>query len=227
MAFGNSITEGKTAFGAIANTYPVQLARMLTSRYTAQPISVVNRGFAGEGTAQGAARLRQDLNTYNPDVLLLEEGVNDLSGGQTAAISPMIEALRDMIRTARARGVHVFLGTLLPVRANSTKTAAHLVILEANDRIRQLAFSENVRLVDLYAGFGGNPDPYIDVDGLHPTEAGYGRMAELFFDAIRAELEVAQGPASLQLVRNQPPPYSPTWRRGSTISRSNNSGCFA
>jgi lysophospholipase L1-like esterase len=31
---------------------------------------------------------------------------------------------------------------------------------------------------------------YIGVDGLHPNEAGYARIAELFFDAIQRELEV-------------------------------------
>jgi lysophospholipase L1-like esterase len=209
MALGTSITPGKTAILTTPHSYPLQLARTLTSRYTAQVLSVVNRGFGGVSTEKGAVRLPGDLASFNPQVLLLEEGVNDLAGGEASKISPMIDALRDMIRTAKAREVQVFLGTLLPVRPNSTKSAAHLVILEANNRIRQLAFSENVRLVDLYAGFGGNPDPYIDVDGLHPTEAGYGRMAELFFDAIRAELEVAQGPASLQLVRNAPPPMAP------------------
>lgn len=209
MAFGNSITEGKTAFGAISNSYPVQLARMLTSRYGAQTITVLNRGFGGEHTTQGADRLPDDLSAFRPDVLLLEEGVNDLAGGETAQILPMIDALRDMIRTAKAQRVQVFLATLLPVRANSTKTSAHLVIVEANTRIRQLALSENVRLVDLYVGFAGSPDPYIDVDGLHPTEAGYGRIAELFFEAIRAELEVAHGAASMQLVRSLPPPMLP------------------
>ncbi len=31
---------------------------------------------------------------------------------------------------------------------------------------------------------------YIGVDGLHPNEAGYTRIAELFFQAIQADLEV-------------------------------------
>ena len=31
---------------------------------------------------------------------------------------------------------------------------------------------------------------YIGVDGLHPNEAGYTRIAELFFQAIQANLEV-------------------------------------
>ena len=60
-------------------------------------------------------------------------------------------------------------------------------------------------LVDLYQGLGGSPDPYIDVDGLHPTEAGHRKIAEIFFDAIKATLELPPGAASvMDLVRNMP-----------------------
>jgi len=31
---------------------------------------------------------------------------------------------------------------------------------------------------------------YIGVDGLHPNEAGYAKIADLFFQAIQANLEV-------------------------------------
>jgi lysophospholipase L1-like esterase len=44
-------------------------------------------------------------------------------------------------------------------------------------------------LVDIHAGLSEDPARYIGIDGLHPTEAGYRRMAELFFDAIRGDLE--------------------------------------
>lgn len=145
-------------------------------------------------------------------MLLLEEGINDLSGGNSSAIPPLIEALRSMIQEAHVRDVRVFLGTLLPERAGGSKAGALLVIPEANNQIRQLALSEQVTLVDLYEGFGGNPDPYIDTDGLHPNEQGYQKIAQLFFDAIQVTLEVPQGPGSaMELVRNMPsqnPPFT-------------------
>ena len=213
MAFGNSITEGKTASGATPNNYPVQLARMLTSRYAmqAQSISVVNKGLGGESAVQGAQRIHQALDDEEPQVLLLEEGVNDLQTGATA-IPSMINALRDMVREAKSRGIVVFLATLTPVREGGTPPrgdAAFPHVRDANTQIRILAASEQVILVDLYQSFGGSPDPYIDVDGLHPTEAGYLKIAEFFFDAIRARLEIAAAPASPGLVRNMPVPTLP------------------
>jgi len=43
--------------------------------------------------------------------------------------------------------------------------------------------------VDLYNALLPGLTNYIGADGLHPTEAGYRRMAEEFFVAIRATLE--------------------------------------
>jgi lysophospholipase L1-like esterase len=47
-----------------------------------------------------------------------------------------------------------------------------------------------VTLVELYTAFQGQESTLLGLDGLHPNEAGYQRMAELFFEAIRQKLEV-------------------------------------
>ena len=43
--------------------------------------------------------------------------------------------------------------------------------------------------VDLYNPMLADAATLIGSDGLHPTEAGYRRIAELFFAAIKSELE--------------------------------------
>jgi lysophospholipase L1-like esterase len=64
------------------------------------------------------------------------------------------------------------------------------VITEYNAWVRSLARGEGAVLVDLYAGMITDVPRYIGVDGLHPTEAGYERIAELVFAAIRQAFEV-------------------------------------
>jgi lysophospholipase L1-like esterase len=214
MAFGNSITEGKTATGQTPNNYPVQLRALLAARYTAQASAIVvaNHGLGGETANEGAARLGRVMNAANPEVLLLEEGINNLSSGLPSSIPPMINALQDMVREAARRigPRRVFLANLPPVREGSPKTAAASILPAANLRIRQLADQEGVIYVDLYGAFGGTASvQFIDTDGLHPTPAGYGRIAETFFQSIRTELEVATMPVSLELVRNMPMPQPP------------------
>ena len=59
-----------------------------------------------------------------------------------------------------------------------------------NDAIRSLATSENVPLVDTWATFVGYEEAYMRGDGLHPTVAGYGVIAQTFFDAIVPRFEI-------------------------------------
>jgi lysophospholipase L1-like esterase len=206
MAFGNSITEGKTPSGAdLTDNYPEDLRTMLAARYPAQSITMLTKALGGELAINGVDRLRHELDAVHPQVVLLEEGINDLNG-DPASIPPMIDALRAMVRMSKDQGVSVFLATLPPVRAGGTPKArgdAALPLLpEANAQIRQVAQSEHATLVDLYTGFGSSPDPYIDSDGLHPTEMGYQKMAQIFFDAIQANLELPRSVTRpIELVR--------------------------
>ena len=51
--------------------------------------------------------------------------------------------------------------------------------------MRRIAEVQGVTLVDLYNLMLPDANRYIGVDGLHPNEAGYARMADLFFQAIQ------------------------------------------
>jgi lysophospholipase L1-like esterase len=130
------------------------------------------------------------LSRDAPEALLLLEGVNDLNGSRDAAIPTVVNGLRSMVRLARGRGVVVFLGTLLPQRPGGFRAFAPGSIVPANDLIRDMAVAEGAVLVDLYQAFDGQTGTLLGPDGLHPNDAGYQRMAETFFTAIRARLEV-------------------------------------
>ena len=52
-----------------------------------------------------------------------------------------------------------------------------------------LTQGEGATFVDVYAVLAADVNRYIGEDGLHPTEAGYDRMALKFYEAIRRELE--------------------------------------
>lgn len=201
VAFGDSITEGfprallpRLLDPAPVGSYPAVLQALLAARYTAQTMNVLDEGVGGELVADGLARLPAVLNADRAGALLLMEGANDLNQSGTAGISSIVSGLRQMIRNAQGRGMSVFVGTLLPQRANGTPPRAAFpeLVVPANDAIRTMASAENAILVDLYAAFGGTPDPVlISSDGLHPTAAGNDRIARTFYDAIRARLETA------------------------------------
>jgi lysophospholipase L1-like esterase len=210
IAFGDSITEGATstcirtsAFMTFAETmmvlpraandpwtYPNVLQSRLRAAYPAQSPSVTNRGQGGESVAAGATRLPAVLAADAPEVLLLQEGANDVNQG----VSPtaIAASLMTMVREARGRGVVVLLGTLLPQRplgtGGSCRGFGAAAVDAANTQIRGVAAAEGAVLVDLHQAFGSAGE-LIGPDGLHPSEAGYAKIADTFFDAIKLRLE--------------------------------------
>lgn len=168
-------------------SYPNKLRSLLSARYLGQTFSVINEGSGGEVVADGAADVPRVLTQDNPQVLLVQEGANDVNQGHSPA--SIATSLRSMVREAKNRGVQPYVGTLLPMRPGSCRGVAADGVPPANDQIRSMAASEGVPLVDLYQAFGAIPGTLIGPDGLHPTEAGYQKMADTFFDAIRQRLE--------------------------------------
>lgn len=176
--------------------YPTKLQQMLVNRYAAQAITVINEGNGGETAVQGAADFARVLNNDMPQAVLLLEGINDIHQGvptQASAIPAVIASLRSMIQDAKRRGMAPFVATLLPERRGACRSFdwddGVEDVVSANSQIRLLAASENVTLVDLYPAFAGLTDSLLGQDGLHPSDAGYQRMADLFFAAIQQRLE--------------------------------------
>jgi len=186
---GSSGSSGiRPLFIDYCRSYPAVLQGLLADLYKKQNPVVINAGLRGETTEGGRSRLPGLLSTYNPDMLLLLEGVNDL----VRRPADVIPNLRDMIAIARSRGVaRVFLSTLLPMKPGSRALAIDDVG-DMNVLIRSLAAEQGVVLVDNEAAFLASGDffPLIEDDGLHLTPAGYALVAKTFFDAIRLNAEI-------------------------------------
>jgi lysophospholipase L1-like esterase len=206
VAFGDSFTAGEVAIPGTAAlneqlpnfrlavvpsaSYPTLLTSLLRGRYTAQTIQMTNSGVPSEWAEDGAKRLPGVLSSTRPEVLLLLEGVNELSALGQPGVARAWAAIDTMAKEGRNRGARVFLATLPPPRPPGKGAVPLQLVLALNDRIRTTAAGEGAVLVDLYAALNVDLVRYIGVDGLHPTELGYQRIADTFFDAIRAVLEV-------------------------------------
>jgi len=203
-AFGDSMTLGeRPSFGLNPLTgsflidpvsaYPRQLEDALLSRYTAQTLSVQNRGRSGEQAVEGRSRLSSVLAGAGYEVLLLMEGANDLLFAEAKAVDPAVSAMQFMVRDAKSRGLRVFLATLPPqnpLACCPRRGSAAAFVEPYNNRLRSLAAAEGVTLVDVHSAFNGDTTTLIDFDGLHPTAAGYQRIAETFFKSIMETLDV-------------------------------------
>lgn len=208
LAFGDSITAGEVTFPTGASlvgsqritrqvvvpaaAYPTVLLRTLQGRYASQAdvISVPNHGVGGEKAINARNRFFSALTAVRPEVVLLMQGYNDIQGGLDGAASGAASEMRIMVGEARLRGMRVLLATLAPPRPSGNRAIPQLLIDDYNNRMRDLAAREGAVLVDVYAGLLPDVNRYIGVDGLHPTEIGYAKIADIFFQAIQNTFEV-------------------------------------
>jgi lysophospholipase L1-like esterase len=214
VAFGDSITYGTQApcgssvagdfltwyeqdipllwaTARATTAYPWVLGEKMTELYKPQSVTVINEGTPGERVTDGdtASRLSNVISHYDPDVLLLQEGANDVND-KSISIDAIASSLKGLVRVAKSRGVrYVLLGTLLPERAGSCRAFAPERVEPVNSRIKAIAGSERVELVDLYDAFVAEQSTLLGPDGLHPTVTGYERMADTFFETIRDHFE--------------------------------------
>jgi lysophospholipase L1-like esterase len=202
MAFGDSITAGRYSdpvrglnITISQFAYPELLEPLLEARDVQQrsAISMVNEGVPGDlAHVQGIARFRGAMLQHRPEVVLLMMGTNDLL--VPLGIDRGIEGLRQIIAQAKSAefNARVVLATVPPQRSGSRRpfgVPEQVPIL--NDRIRALATAEGLPLADVYNEMRGDLS-LIGEDDLHPTPAGFGVIARVFYDTIVARLEVPQ-----------------------------------
>lgn len=202
LAFGDSITVGVVATVNPAGTppfiltdvpndaYPAVLARLLSARYTSQTITVRNEGKGGEKAVDGVGRAQSVINGNRPEVVLFMHGYNDLSTAGEDGIDPAIAAITDMAKDARFRGARVFMATLTPPPVGVNRGISNTTIVRFNEKLRVAARGEAAVLVDVYAAMAHDPNRFNSADGRHLSVEGYRTVAETFFAAIQAELEV-------------------------------------
>ena len=186
MAFGDSITVGESPDPL--TPYPIILQTELRSRYVSQAsnIVVVNAGVGGERLSAGVLRFENAFDTHRPEVVLLMEGINDL-----LSLGPDVSTtlLQFMAQQAQSRNARVFLGSMLPTVPGRRLSQPTANVVLFNSRLQAMATQQGLIYVDLYNTLLPEAQAIISDDGLHPTVLGYRRIADVFFDAIRANLE--------------------------------------
>lgn len=201
LAFGDSMTEGTTSAPAttllfrldagLARSYPFKLQTLAAARYTAQSIQVFNAGRAGNQAVNDRERFSGALSEARPELVLLMEGANDLNSlapGESinGRVADTVSALEDMVRDASFRAIPVMIATLPPQRPGGPKAGAATFLSRFNDAVKSMAAKKGAAVVDVNAQMALSE---IGQDGLHPTEAGYQHMAEIWLAAIKATYE--------------------------------------
>lgn len=203
VAFGDSITDG---YGVKPNTnarWTDALQRRLRAAAGMGGVAVLNAGIGGnrllnDGLGPNAlARFDHDV-IGQPGVthLIVLEGVNDLgtltreapvaAEAHVALVARMIDAYRQMVARAHARGIKVIGATIMPYAGSAYYHP------DAQNEADRQAVNRWIRtsgnfdaVIDLDTAMRDPADPkrlrkdYDSGDGLHPSVAGYAAMAQV------------------------------------------------
>ena len=212
-AYGDSMTNGEVVSESADRAtlrpftvdhtvdYPTDLQKELRALYSAQTISVTNLGISQKTTQQLANTFPTSVPVGAFQVLLLMAGANDLAAlagsntDSTGVIPTAVENMRQMVVSARNRGLRVFVATIPPEVPNvschgESNGGASRFVAPYNDALTAMIASQNAALVDVYQAFNGQTSTLIDCDGLHPTIAGYQVIADTFFKVIVQNLQL-------------------------------------
>ncbi|KAF6835673.1 gdsl-like lipase acylhydrolase [Colletotrichum plurivorum] len=192
MPLGASITHGdKSSDG---NGYREKLRNALIA--DGNPVDMVgnnpsgnmedneNEGWSGFRIDEVLGKAKISIPETLPNLVLINAGTNDCGQNfDTAnASARMLEMLEYIWETSRRASI--VLSTLLP-NGNEKSEAC---VLQVNEQFKKLveeqqAKSEKVVLVDMHSDRG----PLLSdlVDGVHPNDEGYAKMATLWFEGIQ------------------------------------------
>jgi lysophospholipase L1-like esterase len=134
---------------------------------------VHNSGVGREDTTKMLARFQRDVIDYQPSVVYILAGTNDIYYGQSQEVT---EAnIRQMIAVSQEHRIQVVLCSVLPTEPSNYSERPPERITALNDWLQKTAAEQHLRYVNYYAAFAGRAG--LTLDGIHPNAAGYSIMA--------------------------------------------------
>lgn len=129
---GDSVTQGvfevyqkndmmQVVFDSAA-VYSEKVKDILALLYPQAPVSVVNAGVNGSSAPEGYERLKRDVLSFRPDLLVVCFGLND-SNAEEQGIETYKCALRNIFTTAKGAGIETIFMTPNMMNTDSSKVS--------------------------------------------------------------------------------------------------------
>ena len=155
----------------------------------------LNRGIAGQTTAQMLIRFRQDVIDLEPAVVIIQGGLADIAGFAGPSSLVQIENnLRSMAELASFNHIRPILVGEPPAADNPGRTGPEPVtqIVALNEWVARYCASSHFTFLDYYSalvGSNGQMKEGVSDDGVHPNEKGYAILKPLAEKAIADALK--------------------------------------
>ena len=217
MPLGDSITRGEDSITAKSqqNGYRDDLAGMLNSAGIAFDFVGSQRngsGFDSQHEGHGGWKISQLTNSvngwldsYKPEIILLQIGTNDMGFTNTPvgnAIS-QLGGLIDKIVSKRP-AAQIIVSSIAPTNPanfsnNNIVSNFQQRVAEFNSRIPGLVSGraqqgKKVKFANVNSAL--NPSRHLSSDGFHPNNSGYSQMAGVFYNAIANVVGTSGGSTS-------------------------------
>ena len=191
---GDSITDGHGIDLRTVNGYPAQMQTMLGDGYFVKNFGVSARTMMNTGDLPYMQELAwEDALAFQPDVVVIKLGTNDTKTQNltdrksfSADLQKMVDALKALPSKPR-----ILLCTPIPAIKDSWTINEKLIAGEEIPAIEQAAKKNKLEVIDLHTAFTGQEALYME-DGIHPTQQGARKIAEIVAKAIDPNAKTEQ-----------------------------------
>jgi lysophospholipase L1-like esterase len=195
MPLGDSITDGITVAGA----YRIKLwSDIINNGYSVDFVGSLSNGPAslGDKNHEGHSGWRIDqidtninawMDTYKPQIVLLHIGTNDIAQNYNLTNAPnRVGALIDKICAKLPTGGKLYVAQIIPLSTADWNQKVSSFNLQVAGIVQTKANQgKPVYNVDMYSAL-----TTADLaDGVHPNLTGYNKMGDVWFSAIRNDLQ--------------------------------------
>ena len=222
VCFGDSTTDAgfwssdpnySKEYGNL-KVYSQWLEEVLTKEFS-KTVKVINSGISGDTTNDAKTRFQKDVLSHNPNLVIIQFGVNDQCIRQDLGLKTAIVSLEQFaynilffISRIRRTGASIILmtpGILLwnetfkskffekPYLINETYGLNGYLELY-NQMLRKIAKAENIRLIDIfkyqleYNAQENQSLLELLPDGLHPNNKGHKFIADIIVKELHSQI---------------------------------------
>ena len=192
---GDSITDGYLIDLSDTNGYPGQMQRMLGEGYWVKNYGVSARTLLNKGDFPIMKELAwEDALAFNPNVVVIKLGTNDSKPYNWVHKADFEKDLQQMIDALKALPSRpkIYLCTPIPAFKPSWDISEEVIVGEIIPLLEK-AVKKNALagLIDLHTPFA-DQHALINEDGIHPTQAGARKMAEIIARTIDPNVQIQQ-----------------------------------